>query len=89
MARRQAFGRLGLTKDETMRRLLLLLVMLASLGAAVPAQAEKVDGYYKEDDDDPIVDFDKMADNAKKLSEYCGKNPSHNIITAAEKLIAK
>jgi acid stress chaperone HdeB len=114
MARREAFGRLGLTKDETMRRLLLLLVMLASLGAAVPAQAEKVDlstvtckslleynkekvslilmwldGYYKEDDDDPIVDFDKMADNAKKLGEYCGKNPSHNIITAAEKLIAK
>ncbi len=96
-----------------MRRLL-LLVMLASLGAAVPAQAEQVDlstvtckrlleyskenvslilmwldGYYKEDDDDPIVDFDKMADNAKKLGEYCGKNPSHSIITAAEKLIAQ
>ena len=48
-----------------------------------------LDGYYKEDDDDPIVDFDKMADNAKKLGEYCGKNPSHSIITAAEKLIAK
>jgi acid stress chaperone HdeB len=104
---------LGLTKDVTMRRLLLLAIA-ASLNVAVPAQAEKVDlstitckrffeyskenvslmlmwldGYYTEDDDDPIVDLDKLADNAKKLSDYCGKNPTHNIITAAEKTIAK
>jgi acid stress chaperone HdeB len=48
-----------------------------------------LDGYYQDDDDDPVVDFDKMADNAKKLGEYCGKNPTHTIITAAEKTIVK
>jgi acid stress chaperone HdeB len=104
---------LGMTKDVTMRRLLLLAIA-ASLNMAAAAQAEKVDlstitckrffeyskenvslmlmwldGYYQDDDDDPIVDFDKMADNAKKLGEYCGKNPTHTIITAAEKTIAK
>ena len=46
-------------------------------------------GYYSDEDADPIVDFDKMADNAKKLGEYCGKNPSHSIITAAERVLLK
>jgi acid stress chaperone HdeB len=48
-----------------------------------------LDGYYKDEDDDPIVDFDKMGENAKKLGEYCGRNPSHSIITAAEKTLLK
>jgi acid stress chaperone HdeB len=32
-----------------------------------------LDGYYSEDDAPPIVDFDKMTENSKKLGEYCGK----------------
>ena len=48
-----------------------------------------LDGYYSDDDADPIIDFDKMTENSKKLGEYCGKNPSHSIITAAEKILAK
>ena len=48
-----------------------------------------LDGYYKDEDDDPIIDFDKMGENAKKLGEYCGKNPTHSIITAAEKTLLK
>jgi acid stress chaperone HdeB len=48
-----------------------------------------LDGYYKDEDDDPIVDFDKMAQDSKKLGEYCGKNPTHSIITAAEKTLLK
>ena len=35
-----------------------------------------LDGYYSEDDAPPIVDFDKMGENSKKLGEYCGKNPA-------------
>jgi acid stress chaperone HdeB len=46
-----------------------------------------LDGYYSEDDAPPIVDFDKMAENSKKLGEYCGKNPSHSVITAADKVM--
>ena len=46
-----------------------------------------LDGYYAEDDAPPIVDFDKMAENSKKLGEYCGKNPSHSVITAADKVM--
>jgi len=46
-----------------------------------------LDGYYSEDDAPPIVDFDKMAENSKKLGEYCGKNPGHSVITAADKVM--
>ena len=41
-------------------------------------------GYYSEEDASPIVDFDKMMKDAKKLGEYCAKNPDHSVITAAE-----
>ena len=46
-----------------------------------------LDGYYSEDDAPPIVDFDKMTENSKKLGEYCGKNPGHSVITAADKVM--
>jgi acid stress chaperone HdeB len=41
-------------------------------------------GYYSDEDASPIVDFDKMMKDAKKLGEYCAKNPDHSVITAAE-----
>jgi acid stress chaperone HdeB len=46
-----------------------------------------LDGYYSEDDAPPIVDFDKMMENSKKLGEYCSKNPDHSVITAADKTL--
>ncbi len=46
-----------------------------------------LDGYYADEDAPPIVDFDKMAENSKKLGEYCGKNPNHSVITAADKVM--
>jgi HdeA/HdeB family protein len=48
-----------------------------------------LDGYYADEDAPPIVDFDKMAENSKKLGEYCGKNPSHSVITAADKVMGE
>ena len=44
-------------------------------------------GYYSDEDASPIVDFDKMRKDAKKLGEYCAKNPDHSVITAAEEAL--
>ena len=46
-----------------------------------------LDGYYADEDAPPIVDFDKMGENSKKLGEYCGRNPGHSVITAADKVM--
>jgi acid stress chaperone HdeB len=46
-----------------------------------------LEGYYSEEDAQPVVDFDQMSENSKKLGEYCGKNPEHSVITAAEKVM--
>ena len=43
-------------------------------------------GYYADQDASPIVDFDKMGTDAQKLAGYCGKNPDHGLITAAEEI---
>ena len=48
-----------------------------------------LDGYYKEEDDPPIIDTDKFVANAKKLAEYCAANPSIGLITATDKLFSK
>jgi acid stress chaperone HdeB len=46
-----------------------------------------LDGYYSDEDAPPIVDFDKMGENGKKLGDYCRKNPGHSVITAADKTV--
>jgi acid stress chaperone HdeB len=46
-------------------------------------------GYYSDQDAPPIVDFDKMKENATKLGGYCSKNPEVGLITAAEETIAE
>ncbi len=48
-----------------------------------------LDAYYKEDDDPPIIDTDKLIANAKKLGEYCAANPTIGLITATDKLFGK
>ena len=48
-----------------------------------------VDAYYKEDDDPPIIDLDKYLDNARKLGDYCRRNPDLSLITATDKLFEK
>jgi acid stress chaperone HdeB len=45
-----------------------------------------LEGYYADEDADPVIDFDNMASNAKKLGAYCAKNPTIGVITAAEKI---
>jgi len=48
-----------------------------------------LEGYYSGDDDDPVIDFDKMAANGKQLGAACAKDPEIGLITAAEKIYGK
>ena len=41
-------------------------------------------GYWTEEDDPPIVDFEKMGSDAEKIGAYCGKNPAKGFMEAAE-----
>ena len=45
-----------------------------------------LDGYYKGEDDPPIIDTDKFVANAKKLGEYCSAHPEIGLITATDQL---
>jgi acid stress chaperone HdeB len=40
-------------------------------------------GYWTDEEDPPILDFDKMARDAEKLGTYCRANPASGLITAA------
>lgn len=45
-----------------------------------------LDGYYKDEDDPPVIDTDQFVANAKKLGEYCSSHPDIGLITATDKL---
>lgn len=47
-----------------------------------------LDGYYKDQDDLPVIETDKFVDNAKKLGQYCAAHPDIGLITAADKLFS-
>ena len=48
-----------------------------------------MDGRYKGDEDNAIIDTDVFVDNAKKFGTYCGANPSVSIVTAADEVLGK
>jgi len=48
-----------------------------------------LDGYYKDEDDPPIIDTTQFVANAKKLGEYCTAHPDDGLITATDKLFQK
>lgn len=45
-----------------------------------------LDGYYKGENDPPIIDTDKFVENAKKLGEFCSAHPDMGLITATDQL---
>ena len=45
--------------------------------------------YYKEEDDPPVIDFDKMKTDTAKLAAFCVENPTAGLITAADKVMSK
>ena len=46
-------------------------------------------GYYTGEDDEAVIDFDKIAADGQKLSAYFAQNPSVSLLTAAESIISK
>jgi len=46
-----------------------------------------MDGWYKGDSDEAIIDTDVFVENAKKFGTYCAANPNISIVTAAEKIL--
>ena len=48
-----------------------------------------LDGWYKGDSDEAKIDTEVFVVNAKKIGEYCGKNPTTSIVNAAEAVLGK
>jgi acid stress chaperone HdeB len=46
-----------------------------------------MDGWYKGDQDEAIIDTDVFIENAKKFGKYCAEHPTVSIVTAAEKIL--
>jgi acid stress chaperone HdeB len=46
-----------------------------------------MDGWYKGDSDEAIIDTDVFVENAKKFGTYCAANPTISIVNAAEKIL--
>ena len=48
-----------------------------------------IDGWYKGDSDEAIIDTDVFVENAKKIGGFCGANPTVSIVTAAERVLGE
>jgi acid stress chaperone HdeB len=48
-----------------------------------------LDGYFTAEDEPAVVDFDRMKVNAEKLADYCARNPTHGLLSAAEEMMGK
>ena len=48
-----------------------------------------MDGWYKGDSDEAIIDTNVFVENAKKFGAYCGANPTVSIVNAAEAILGK
>jgi acid stress chaperone HdeB len=48
-----------------------------------------MDGWYKGDSDEAVIDTDVFVANAKKFGAFCGANPTISIVNAAEKILGK
>ena len=48
-----------------------------------------LDGYYTDEEDPAVVDFDKVTAKAEKLVGYCAQNPRVRVMTAAEDVLVK
>jgi acid stress chaperone HdeB len=48
-----------------------------------------IDGWYKGDSDEALIDTEVFVANAKKFGAYCATNPGVSIVTAAEKILGE
>ena len=48
-----------------------------------------MEGWYKGDSGEAIIDTEVFVENAKKFGSFCGKNPPISIVNAPEKVLGK
>jgi acid stress chaperone HdeB len=48
-----------------------------------------LDGYYRGEDDPPVIDTDQLGGNGKKLSSYCSAHPDTKLINATDTLFER
>jgi acid stress chaperone HdeB len=48
-----------------------------------------LDGYFTAEDEPAVVDFDRMKVHAERLADYCARNPTHGLLSAAEEVMEK
>ena len=48
-----------------------------------------LDGYYRGEDDPPVIDTEQLGANAKKLGAYCATQPDTKLIAAAGALFER
>ncbi|HEX4408330.1 MAG TPA: HdeA/HdeB family chaperone [Xanthobacteraceae bacterium] len=48
-----------------------------------------LNGFYKQQDDPPVIDTSQFTADAKKLNDYCTAHPDVGLITATDKLFQK
>jgi acid stress chaperone HdeB len=48
-----------------------------------------LDGYYKDEDDPPVIDFDSFQKNSQALGQFCHEHPDDGLITAADQSFGK
>jgi acid stress chaperone HdeB len=48
-----------------------------------------LDGYYTTEDDPAVINFEALKGKGEKLGAYCGSNPTHGLLTAAEEIMSK
>ena len=46
-----------------------------------------LDGYYADQDSDPVIDFDKIAKDAEKLATACARNLDKSLGDVAEEIL--
>jgi len=48
-----------------------------------------LDGYYTDEEDPAVVDFDKLKGKAEKLTAFCTANQKMGLMSAAESVMAR
>ena len=56
---------------------------------AIAAVTVWLDGYYTDEEDPAVVDFDKLKAKGEKLNAFCVQNPRMGLMTAAENVMSK
>ena len=62
---------------------------LESSSEQITAIITWLSGYYADEDDPAIVDFDKIKEAREKVSDYCRKKPNDEFMDAADDVMEK